>query len=256
MSPIQVTFLGTGTSQGIPMIACDCEVCKSTDPRDKRLRVSIHVEIDGKSLIVDTGPDFRQQILREGIKRVDAVIYTHEHKDHTAGMDDIRGFNYAQKTAIPLYAQKNVIDQLKREFAYAFDENKYPGVPEIEVHYIENKPFEIAGVSIIPIQVRHYFIYILGFRFGDFTYITDANFISDAELEKLKGSKVLVINALRKTSHVSHFNLAEALEVIDKIKPEKAYITHLSHMMGLHAEVQAELPDHVFLAQDGLKITI
>jgi len=171
-------------------------------------------------------------------------------------MDDIRGFNYAQKSSIPLYGQKNVIDQLKREFAYAFDENKYPGVPEIEVYYIENKPFEIEGVSIIPIKVRHYFIDILGFRFGDFTYITDASFISDEELEKAKGSKILVINALRKTSHVSHFNLAEALEVIEKIKPEKAYITHLSHMMGLHAEVQAELPEHVFLAQDGLKITI
>jgi phosphoribosyl 1,2-cyclic phosphate phosphodiesterase len=256
MSPIQVTFLGTGTSQGIPMIACDCEVCRSHDPRDKRLRVSIHIETQGKSFIIDTGPDFRQQILREGIKHVDAVIYTHEHKDHTAGMDDIRGFNYAQKSSIPLYGQKNVIDQLKREFAYAFDENKYPGVPEIEVHYIENKPFEIEGVAIIPIKVRHYFIDILGFRFGDFTYITDANFISDEELEKAKGSKVLVINALRKTTHVSHFTLSEALDVIEKIKPERAYITHLSHMMGLHAEVQAELPDHVFLAQDGLKMTI
>jgi phosphoribosyl 1,2-cyclic phosphate phosphodiesterase len=256
MSPIQVTFLGTGTSQGIPMIACECHVCKSKDPRDQRLRVSIHVEIEGKSLIVDTGPDFRQQILREGIMHVDAIIYTHEHKDHTAGMDDIRGFNYAQKSSIPLYGQQNVIDQLKREFAYVFDENKYPGVPEIEVHYIENKPFAIEGVSIIPIKVGHYFLDILGFRFGDFTYITDANHIAEEELEKAKGSKVLVINALRKTAHVSHFTLAEALEVIEKIKPEKAYITHLSHMMGLHADVQKELPPHVFLAEDGLKLTI
>lgn len=256
MFPIKVTFLGTGTSQGIPMIACDCEVCRSTDQRNKRLRVSIHVETQGKSFIVDTGPDFRQQILREGIKRVDAVIYTHEHKDHTAGMDDIRGFNYAQKSTIPLYGQKNVIDQLKQEFAYAFDEHKYPGVPEIEVHYIENKPFVIEGVLIIPIKVRHYLLDVLGFRFGDFTYITDANYISEEELEKVKGSKVLVINALRKTEHLSHFNLAEALEVIDKVKPEKAYITHLSHMMGLHEDVQKELPAHVFLAQDCLKVRI
>jgi phosphoribosyl 1,2-cyclic phosphate phosphodiesterase len=214
------------------------------------------IENGAHTIVVDAGPDFRQQMLRNNVRKLDGLLITHEHKDHTAGMDDIRGFNYAQKSSIPLYGQKNVIDQLKREFAYAFDENKYPGVPEIEVHHIENKPFEIEGVSIIPIKVRHYFIDILGFRFGDFTYITDANFISDEELEKAKGSKILVINALRKTSHVSHFTLAEALEVIEKIKPEKAYITHLSHMMGLHAEVQAELPEHVFLAQDGLKITI
>lgn len=256
MTQIQARFLGTGTSQGIPMIACTCEVCRSTDPCDQRLRVSMHIETEGKSFIIDTGPDFRQQILRAGIQRVDAVLYTHEHKDHTAGMDDIRGFNYAQKSSIPLYAQAPVIEQLKREFAYAFGEDKYPGVPEIEVHKIENQPFTIAGVTIIPILVKHYFLDVLGFRFGDFTYITDANFISDAELEKVKGSKVLVINALRKTTHISHFTLDEALEVIEKIKPEKAYITHISHMMGLHAVVEKELPAHVHLAYDGLTLAI
>jgi phosphoribosyl 1,2-cyclic phosphate phosphodiesterase len=256
MAQTQVRFLGTGTSQGIPMIACSCEVCRSTDPCDQRLRVSMHIETQGKSFIIDTGPDFRQQILRAGIQRVDAVLYTHEHKDHTAGMDDIRGFNYAQKSSIPLYAQAPVIDQLKREFAYAFAEDKYPGVPEIEVHEITNQPFVIAGVSIIPILVKHYFLDVLGFRFGDFTYITDANFIADEELEKVKGSKVLVINALRKTTHISHFTLDEALEVIDKIKPEKAYITHISHMMGLHAEVEKELPPHVHLAYDGLTLHV
>lgn len=256
MAQTQVRFLGTGTSQGIPMIACSCEVCRSTDPCDQRLRVSMHIETQGKSFIIDTGPDFRQQILRAGIQRVDAVLYTHEHKDHTAGMDDIRGFNYAQKSSIPLYAQAPVIDQLKREFAYAFAEDKYPGVPEIEVHEITNQPFVIAGVSIIPILVKHYFLDVLGFRFGDFTYITDANFIVDEELEKVKGSKVLVINALRKTTHISHFTLDEALEVIDKIKPEKAYITHISHMMGLHAEVEKELPPHVHLAYDGLTLHV
>jgi phosphoribosyl 1,2-cyclic phosphate phosphodiesterase len=216
----------------------------------------MHIETQGKSFIIDTGPDFRQQILRAGIQRVDAVLYTHEHKDHTAGMDDIRGFNYAQKSSIPLYAQAPVIDQLKREFAYAFAEDKYPGVPEIEVHEITNQPFDIAGVSIIPILVKHYFLDVLGFRFGDFTYITDANFIADEELKKVKGSKVLVINALRKTTHISHFTLDEALEVIDKIKPEKAYITHISHMMGLHAEVEKELPTHVHLAYDGLTLHV
>ncbi len=256
MTQIQARFLGTGTSQGIPMIACTCEVCRSTDPCDQRLRVSMHIETEGKSFIIDTGPDFRQQILRAGIQRVDAVLYTHEHKDHTAGMDDIRGFNYAQKSSIPLYAQAPVIEQLKREFAYAFGEDKYPGVPEIEVHKIENQPFTIAGVTIIPILVKHYFLDVLGFRFGDFTYITDANFISDEELEKVKGSKVLVINALRKTTHISHFTLDEALEVIEKIKPEKAYITHISHMMGLHAVVEKELPAHVHLAYDGLTLAI
>lgn len=256
MSPIQVRFLGTGTSQGIPMIACSCAVCRSTDSRDQRLRVSMHIETGGKSFIIDTGPDFRQQILRAGIQRVDAVLYTHEHKDHTAGMDDIRGFNYAQKSSIPLYAQAPVIAQLKREFAYAFGEDKYPGVPEIEVHEISNQPFSIAGVSIIPILVKHYFLDVLGFRFGDFTYITDANFIADEELEKVKGSKVLVINALRKTTHISHFTLDEALEVIAKVKPEKAYITHISHMMGLHADVATELPPNVFLAHDGLTLNI
>lgn len=256
MSPIQVRFLGTGTSQGIPMIACSCEVCSSEDPRDQRLRVSMHIEVDGKSFIIDTGPDFRQQILRAGIRHVDAVLFTHEHKDHTAGLDDIRGFNFAQQTAIPLYARQQVINQLKREFAYAFGENKYPGVPEIDVYEIDDKPFVIEGVEVIPILVKHYFLDVLGFRFGDFTYITDANFIADEELAKVKGTKVLVINALRKTKHISHFTLDEALEVIEKIQPERAYITHISHMMGLHAAVQRELPSHVFLAHDGLSLTI
>ncbi len=256
MSPIKVTFLGTGTSQGIPMIACNCVVCQSNDPKDKRLRVSIHVKTQGKSFIIDTGPDFRQQILRANITHLDAVIYTHEHKDHTAGMDDIRGFNYAQKTSIPLYAQQNVIEQLKREFAYAFGENKYPGAPEIEVHSIQNLPFEVEGVQIIPILVKHYFLDVFGFRFGDFTYITDANFISDEELNKVKGTKILVINALRKTAHISHFSLAEALEIIEKVKPEKAYITHISHMLGLHSAVQAELPKNVFLAFDELAVCL
>ena len=238
------------------MIACGCEVCKSADTRDKRLRVSIHIETQGKSFIIDTGPDFRQQVLRANIQHLDAVIYTHEHKDHTAGMDDIRGFNYAQQAMIPLYAQQNVIDQLKREFAYAFGEDKYPGVPEIEVHSITKDAFQIEGVNIQPILVKHYYLDVFGYRFGDFTYITDANFIAEEEIDKIRGTKVLVINALRKTHHISHFTLEEALELIEQIKPERAYITHLSHMMGLHAEVQAELPAGVYLAYDGLTLSV
>lgn len=256
MGPIKVTFLGTGTSQGIPMIACACEVCQSNDTRDKRLRVSLHLEIDGKSFVIDTGPDFRQQMLRENIKRLDAVIFTHEHKDHTAGLDDIRGFNYVQKSAIPIYAQSRVIDQLKREFAYAFEETKYPGVPELQIHEIDEHPFEIGEVTFQPIPVKHFMLDIFGFRIQDFTYITDANFISEEAMEKLVGTKVLVLNALRKESHISHFNLSEALAIIERIKPEKAYLTHLSHQMGKYELVQKELPHQVYLAYDGLKITI
>ena len=252
MSPSKVTFLGTGTSQGIPMIACDCTVCKSTDERDKRLRVSIHVEIGGKSFIIDTGPDFRQQVLRAGIKRLDAVLYTHEHKDHTAGMDDVRGFNYHQQATIPLYARAQVIEQLKREFAYAFGENKYPGAPEIDVYEIDGTPFAVQGIAIQPIFVKHYYLDVLGFRFGNFAYVTDANAITPEEQDKLRGLDVLVINALRKTTHVSHFTLAEALEVIADLQPKQAYITHISHQMGLHATVNKELPPNVSLAHDGL----
>jgi len=252
MSPSKVTFLGTGTSQGIPMIACDCTVCRSSDERDKRLRVSIHVEIGGKSFIIDTGPDFRQQVLRAGIKRLDAVLYTHEHKDHTAGMDDVRGFNFHQKATIPLYARAQVIEQLKQEFSYAFGENKYPGVPEIDVYEITGEPFTVQGIAIQPVFVKHYYLDVLGFRFGNFAYVTDANSIAPEEQEKLKGLDVLVINALRKTTHISHYTLAEALDLIADLKPKQAYITHISHQMGLHAEVNKELPANVSLAHDGL----
>lgn len=256
MSPSKVTFLGTGTSQGIPMIACDCSVCKSTDERDKRLRVSVHIEVEGKSFIIDTGPDFRQQVLRAGIKRLDAVLFTHEHKDHTAGMDDVRGFNYHQQSAIPMYARAQVIEQLKREFAYAFGENKYPGVPEIDVYEIDGQPFTVQGITIQPIFVKHFYLDVLGFRFADFAYVTDANFIAPEEQDKLRNLDVLVINALRKTTHVSHFTLAEALDLIAELKPKQAYITHISHQMGLHAEVIKELPSNVSLAYDGLVLNL
>ncbi len=253
---MKITFLGTGTSQGVPVIACECEVCKSMDFRDKRLRTAVHIEVDGNSFVIDSGPDFRQQMLRENINRLDALIFTHEHKDHTAGMDDVRSFNFKQKRDVPVYARDRVIDQLKQEFAYVFEEVKYPGVPSVEVHQIHNEPFQINGVTVVPIDTLHYKLPVFGFRIGDFTYITDANFISEAEKEKIKGSRVIVVNGLQKTEHISHFTLAEAVDLINEFSPEKGYITHISHKLGLHAEVSKELPERIHLAHDGLSINL
>jgi phosphoribosyl 1,2-cyclic phosphate phosphodiesterase len=253
---MQITFLGTGTSQGVPVIACGCEVCQSLDFRDKRLRVSIHIEIDGKSFVIDTGPDFRQQMLRERIKNLDAVIFTHEHKDHTAGLDDVRAYNFFQKKDMPVYARRQVLEQIQQEFAYAFTAIKYPGIPQIDLHEIENQPFEIAGINFTPLEVMHLHLPVFGFRIKDFTYITDVNFISDEELEKVKGSKIVVMGALRKEKHLSHFSLSEAIEVLEKIAPEQAYITHISHQMGLHREVEMELPPFIHLAYDGLVLKL
>lgn len=253
---MRVTFLGTGTSQGVPVIGCDCPVCRSIDFRDKRLRSSILVEVDGQTLVIDTGPDFRQQMLRENVKRLDAVIFTHEHKDHTAGMDDIRSFNFRQKKDMPVYARQHVLEQLKREFAYVFAEHKYPGVPQVETHVIENKPFQVGGLELIPIEVMHYKLPVFGFRIGDFTYITDAKTIAPEEMDKIRGSKAVVINALQKDPHISHMTLDEALAFAEDIGAEHTYFTHLSHKMGTHREVSKTLPDHVSIAYDGLKITL
>ncbi len=252
---MRITFLGTGTSQGVPVIACGCEVCRSLDFRDKRLRVSIHIEIEGKSFVIDTGPDFRQQMLRERIQNLDAVIFTHEHKDHTAGLDDVRAYNFSQKKDMPIYARPTVLEQIQQEFAYAFAEIKYPGTPQITLNEIYHSPFEVEGITFNPIEVLHYKLPVYGFRVGDFTYITDVNYISDQALEKVKGSKVLVIGALRKEKHISHFTLDEAIEVFKKVQPEQGFITHISHQMGLHREVEEELPPFVRLAYDGLSIT-
>jgi phosphoribosyl 1,2-cyclic phosphate phosphodiesterase len=251
-----VTFLGTGTSQGVPVIACNCEVCTSLDFRDKRLRASIHIEVEGKSFIIDSGPDFRQQVLRERIKTLDALIFTHQHKDHTAGMDDVRSFNFKQSNHMPVYGRKSVLEQIKIEFSYAFTEFKYPGVPLIDLFEIENKPFKIKGVDFIPIDVMHHKLPVFGYRIKDFTYITDVNFISDKELEKIKGSKIIILSALQKTEHISHFTLTEAIHLLEKLKPEKAYLTHLSHRMGLHSEVEKNLPEFIRIGYDGLKITV
>ncbi len=253
---MKVTFLGTGTSQGVPVIACDCPVCSSLDYRDKRLRSSIHLEIDGKSLVVDTGPDFRQQMIREKIHHLDGILFTHEHKDHTAGLDDIRSYNFLQKKDMPIYGTKKVLNQIKREFAYIFEEVRYPGIPSVIAQEITKEPFIAEGIKVIPIEVMHYRLPVFGFRFGDFTYITDAKYIDDAELEKVKGSKVLVLNALQKTHHLSHFTLDEAIQLVNQIKPESAYFTHISHRLGTHQDVELILPPNIHLAYDGLKISV
>lgn len=253
---MKITFLGTGTSQGVPVIGCECEVCRSLDYRDKRLRVSVHVEVDGKSFVIDSGPDFRQQMLRERIKRLDALLFTHEHKDHTAGMDDIRAFNFLQKTDMPVYADPRVLRQLKQEFSYIFQNATYPGVPKVNLNPIGNEPFTVMGVPITPITVLHHKLPVYGFRVGDFTYITDANYISAEEKEKIKGSKVVVVNALRYEKHISHYSLPEALELLEELAPEQAYLTHISHLMGFHREVEATLPAHIRLAYDGLSFTL
>ncbi len=253
---MEITFLGTGTSQGVPIIACTCKVCQSSNTKDNRLRTSIMIKEAGYNFVIDTGPDFRQQMLRENVKNVDAIIFTHEHKDHTAGFDDIRAFNYIQKKKMDVYATERVQSAIKREFAYIFSDFKYPGIPEINLHTIDNSPFEINGVKFIPIEVLHYKLPVLGFRINDFTYITDANYISETEKEKIKGSKVLVLNALRKEEHLSHFTFDEAIELVKELKPETAYFTHISHQLGLHDEVQKELPSTIKLAFDGLKISL
>ncbi|MCE7996751.1 MAG: MBL fold metallo-hydrolase [Roseivirga sp.] len=253
---MRVTFLGTGTSQGVPVIGCECKVCRSLDFRDKRLRSSIYLETEDVSLVIDTGPDFRQQMLRESIKKLDAVVFTHEHKDHTAGLDDIRSFNFLQKKDMPVYARQHVIEQLKREFAYIFTEHKYPGVPSLEVIPIDQQPFSINKTEIIPVEVMHYKLPVLGFRVKDFTYITDAKTVTSEEKEKIKGSKTLVINALQNDPHISHMTLEEALAFADEIGADHTYLTHISHKLGQHRKVSEMLPDNVSIAYDGLKISL
>ncbi len=253
---MKITFLGTGTSQGVPVIGCKCIVCQSENPKDKRLRSSILIEDGNNVFILDTGPDFRQQMLREKVDRLDAVVFTHEHKDHTAGFDDIRAYNFILKKKMDVYASLNVQKSLKQEFSYIFSDNKYPGIPEVSLHTIDVNPFSILGTPFIPIQAYHFKLPVLGFRVKDFTYITDANFIPDKEFEKIKGSKVLVLNALRKEDHVSHFTLNQAIELMDRIRPEKGYFIHMSHQMGLHEVVNRELPDYLELSYDGLKVEV
>ena len=253
---MKLTFLGTGTSQGIPVIACKCPICLSTDKRDKRLRTSAMVEVDGQTIVIDSGPDFRYQMLRANVEKLDAILFTHEHKDHTAGLDDVRAFNWVNKKAVDIYAEERVQASLKQEFAYVFAEFRYPGIPQLNLWTVENKAFNINGTQIIPIRAKHFKLPVYAYRIADMAYITDANYISVEEKEKLKGLKVLVVNALRKEKHLSHFTLSEALALIEELKPEKAYLTHCSHQLGFHEEISKELPDHVFMAYDGLEIEI
>ena len=254
---MKVTFLGTGTSQGVPVIACECEVCLSSDMNDRRLRVSVLIETKGKTIVIDSGPDFRYQMLRAGVKNLDAILYTHEHKDHVAGLDDVRAFNYKQQSEVDIYADKRVQEALKNEFHYVFSGNNYPGIPRLILNTIEDgQPFQAAGIDIIPISVMHFQLPVFGFRIGDFTYITDAKTITAEEKLKIKGSDILVINALQKEKHISHFTLEEALELAAEIGANKTYLTHISHRLGSHAEVSKQLPEGVFLAYDGLELEL
>ena len=249
--------MGSGTSQGVPVIGCQCAVCQSNDTKDKRLRSSIHIIKDNTSIVVDTGPDFRQQMLNAKVSKLDAVLFTHAHKDHVAGLDDIRAFNFIHQKPIDIYCSDDVFDSLKREYVYIFDDAfKYPGIPKVIRNPLFNKPFSVGDIEITPIQVMHYKLPVFGFRIDDFCYITDANFIEETEKEKMKGLKVLIINALRKEKHISHFNLEEAIQLINELKPEKAYITHISHLMGKHETVSKELPKNINLSHDGLTITL
>ena len=250
--PLKITFLGTGTSSGVPLIGCDCAVCTSADPRDNRLRSSLLVQSATTTLVVDTGPDFRYQMLREKVKKLDAVVFTHPHRDHMAGLDDVRAYNFFQKKHIDIYADSLMESAIRRDFYYAFADTRYPGIPELNLISISDEPFIVGDIPVTPVKVWHMKMPVLGFRFGSFTYITDANRIEEQEKDKIRGAEVLVLNALRKQQHISHFTLGEAVELAQELRVPQAYFTHMSHQVGLHADIEAELPDNIHLAWDGL----
>ncbi|GHT13700.1 hydrolase [Bacteroidia bacterium] len=251
-----LTFLGTGTSQGVPMIGCNCPVCRSVDVHDKRLRSSVLVQTQNVTLLIDCGPDFRQQMLCHNIAQIDAILFTHEHKDHTGGLDDVRALNYFMQAPIPVYAENRVMAALQRDYAYVFKEHQYPGAPQVEAREISTQKFTVKGVEIQPVRVMHGNLPILGFRVGELVYLTDTNFVSDESKALIQGCKVLIINGVRKESHVSHFSLSQALQLITEVAPAQAYITHISHQLGLHHSIQAALPPQINLAYDGLQVVV
>ena len=253
---MKLTFLGTGTSQGVPVVACQCPVCLSDDPKDKRLRASVMIETETLCLVVDAGPDFRQQMLTHHVRHLNGILLTHEHTDHIFGLDDIRAFNWVQKQPTDIYAEERVQIAIRRIFDYVFTIYQYPGIPQMNLHLLENKPFTIGDLDIIPIRGFHYKLPVFGFRVGKLAYVTDVNRLVNDEIDKLRGLDVLIINALRKEEHISHYNLKQALEIIAEVKPWKAYLTHISHQMGFYNEVQNELPENVFLAYDGLQLNV
>lgn len=253
---MKLTFLGTGTSQGVPVVACQCPVCQSDNPKDKRLRASVMIEAENLCLVIDAGPDFRQQMLKHQVRHLNGILLTHEHVDHIFGLDDIRAFNWVQKQSTDIYAEERVQTAIRRIFDYVFASYTYPGVPQMHLHLIENKPFRIGELEVLPVRGFHYKLPVFGFRFGKIAYVTDVNRLENAEIDKLRGLDVLIVNALRKEIHISHYSLSQALELIAEVKPQKAFLTHLSHQMGFYNEVQKELPENVFLAYDGLEIVV
>ncbi len=253
---MEVIILGSGTSQGIPVIGCDCPVCLSSNPKDNRLRSSVLFKHKGLNILIDAGPDFRQQMLREGINKLDAILLTHEHKDHIGGLDDVRAFNYMSKKPVEVFAETRVLEAIKTEYSYVFNNNNYPGIPKLNLNTISVDEFYVGEVKIQPIRAFHYHLPVLGFRIDDVTYITDANSIPDEDIHKITDSKILIINALRKKKHISHFSLDEAISVVNHCNPERTLFTHISHHMGLHDEICNELPVNLELAFDGQKLTI
>ena len=253
---MQITLLGTGTSQGVPVITCNCHVCRSSNSKDKRLRSSVMVEVDNHTIIIDTGPDFRQQMLRENIQTLDAVLFTHSHKDHTAGLDDIRSFNFKSKKPMEIYCTEYVLSALKMEFSYIFSDFKYPGVPKVNINLFENDSFNVNETKIIPIKALHHKLTVHGFRIKDFVYLTDVSEIPEEEKLKMLDADVIVLDSLRKEPHLSHLCLQQSIDLINELKPKNSYLIHISHLMGLHDEIQLELPSNIFLSYDGLKINL
>ncbi len=255
---MKITVLGSGTSQGIPIITCDCDVCRSTDPKDRRLRTSILIESEESTICVDAGPDFRYQMLRAGVKKLDAILITHEHKDHIGGLDDARPLIFVQKKPMTIYASKEAQEEIKREYSYAFvnEDERYPGVPTFDLFEINNEPIKINDLTIEPIKLKHFTLTSYGFRIGNFAYVTDLSELSEEAFKKLEGTEYMILEALRKKEHYSHINLSQAIEIAQRLNVKKAWFTHVSHEMGKTADVNPTLPENMMLAYDGLEIEI